>query len=147
MKLTKEVLSGATLLAFGLGSGILASGYVMGTVNRMGPGLFPTALSVVISVIGLVVLGKGILTYTSDEAMELPRLKPVLFIALALLAFGWTLPKFGLFPAIAVMTLIGRIPDDEGSWLESLGMVLALWALCYVVFIHLLQLRLPLVTY
>src|SRR5690606_1024376 len=99
---------------------LISSNYAMGTVVRMGPGYFPTALGILIAGLGLAVTVKAVLSPGSSEPVELPRLRPVFFVSAAVLVFGLILPKVGLFPSIVALVLMGRLADREGNWAETL---------------------------
>ena len=56
MKITKSLLAGIILFAFGLAFFIFSQSYQMGSVALMGPGYFPRFISASLMVIGLITI-------------------------------------------------------------------------------------------
>src|SRR5262249_2085159 len=74
-----------------------------GGASRMGPGFFPTILSCIIAGIGAIV---GLRSLTIEgPPLEPVRLRPLLFILVAILAFGYLIEQVGLAITTAALTI------------------------------------------
>ncbi len=134
-----DVIGG--LITLGLAAGVLAesSSYARGTLLRMGPGYFPIALGVLLLGLGALLTVRGFLR--PGETIAMPRLRPVVFIAAAVSLFAYTLPAFGLAPAILLLVGVsaGASPVRRPFVIALLAVGLSLFA--YVVFVRLLSLH------
>ena len=142
--ITKDLLSGALFIFFGLGTAIVASGYKLGNAMRIGPGTFPIILGVIVALIGLAVLLRAIREPGSSETIVSWELKPLLFIVLAIVAFSITIGTLGLIPAIIAVVIVGHFASREASLPELACMAVVLCAIATGIFIYGLNLPIPL---
>lgn len=142
--ITKDLLSGAMFIFFGIGTTIVASGYKLGNAMRIGPGTFPIMLGVVVALIGLAVLVKAIRDPGSSETIVSWELKPLLFIVLSTVAFSVTIGTLGLIPAIIAVVVVGHFASREASLIELVCIAAVLCALATGIFIYGLNLPIPL---
>jgi len=101
--MTKGFLSGAMYAAIGAFAVYFASGYRFGSLARMGPGYFPTALGVLLIAVGVICMARAI--YQGDVAVEGIAWRPLALIFAATFGFGVLLPLLGL--PLALLYLIG----------------------------------------
>jgi hypothetical protein len=144
MRLTKDHLAGLLFLFFGLGAIIVAQGYSIGTLARMGSGYFPTMIGGLISLLGFIVLVRAIIKPESSEPMATIELRPMLFISAAIITFGILVDQFGIIPALASLIIIGRFAGREGTAIEVAMMVLVLTGVVIAIFVYGLNIRLNL---
>mgnify|MGYP001062215758 CR=1 FL=1 len=142
--ITKDVLSGAMFIVFGLGTTIVALGYKLGNAMRIGPGTFPIILGLIVALIGLAVLVRGIRERSSSETIVSWELKPLLFIVLAIVAFSLVIGTLGLIPAIVAVVFVGHFASREASLLELACMAVVLCVIATGIFIYGLNLPIPL---
>lgn len=135
VRVTKDLLAGAMFMVFGLGGAVIATGYGMGTAARMGPGYFPVALGMVIALLGAVMSVKALLNPDSSEPIEAGKLRPILFISLAILAFGLLIDGRGLIAAVVALVVIARFAGREGSALEVLAITALLTVIATAIFV------------
>ena len=141
-----DILAGLIFVAFGLAFGITSLSYELGTPLRMGPGYFPLALGGILVLLGLLIMGKGFISGSGAEERlgSIPWRALVLIVA-AVLFFGLTVRGLGLVPATAVTALLTALASSRTGILAAVAIAAGLTALCVLVFVLALQLRLPLV--
>jgi hypothetical protein len=111
-------------------------GYAFGTATKMGPGYLPTVLSWALVLIGAFLSLRALAL--EGPSIEASLIRPQVFILLAIIVFGLLIERFGLAPAIVVVTLIAALASREMRWREALLVAVGLAALCVGLFIYLL---------
>lgn len=124
----RDIIAGAALIVIGVCTAIYTlTSLKLGTTTRMGPGMFPTALCVLLVIFGIIVLVPAL-----SRAGEMPRIDkaPLAAILLSILAFALMVRPFGVVPAVIVMTAISSRADSKLSLLGTaiLAALLALLA-------------------
>ena len=117
----------AALVVVGLGAGylIIAIGYPMGTVVRMGAGFFPVALGVLLT---------GLSRRAEKTAVEL-RLRPFVMILGGILAWALLVDRIGFLPATAILVLSCALVERETTWRSALMLTAGLCAFGWLIFI------------
>lgn len=132
----KDYYGGALMIFIGLWAAIQGRTYAIGTLSRMGPGFFPTALGVILTLLGIAIAVSA--RRVPKDAPEEPPLAPEwrgwFCIISSVIAFI-VLAKWGGFvPATFAITFISALGDREntvkGAFLLSASMVV----ICVVVF-------------
>lgn len=143
MKLdTRETASGLFSIAFGLLVIVESTSYTVGNLLRMGPGYFPLMLGIAITAIGIVILIKAV---GARNTIEKIQWRPLIFIALGLIAFGLSIQTLGVFFATTALVVAARLSEKSLSWMNTLILALCLNVMVYVVFIY--GLSIPLKTF
>ena len=130
----KDFLAGLLLLAVGAGGFLMALDYPFGSALRMGPGYFPRVLAGILMVFGIFVLIRGILT--SEKVRGRWGWKPLAFIVVSLVAFGYVMEHFGLIPALVVMFFIAAMGGHEFRWKEVAILTVVMSAFAVGVFVY-----------
>ena len=137
-----DIVGGALLILFGAAvTYISVTYYPMGTPGRMGPGMFPAGLGVVLAVLGLLL---------ALQALRRPGRKPdirvfsPLFILGGIAAFAAIIKPFGLIPAIVAILVITSLADLKIRPVSLAISCLGLSLLAPFVFVFLLGLQIPL---
>jgi hypothetical protein len=138
----KDVLAGLLLLTLGGIGFYMALDYPFGSALRMGPGYFPPVLSTILMAFGLFVLARGIVR--AERVAGRWGWKPLAFIVVGLIVFGFTMDRFGLVPALAAMFLIAAFGGHEFRLIEVAILATLMTIFSVVVFVHLLGLPYPL---
>jgi hypothetical protein len=87
----------------------------------------------------------GIGCFTGTLAFSIaPGWRPLGLVHAGLAMFGLLLEVFGLMAAMTACILIAALAEPRNSVKGVLGMVLFLCVLCWAVFIHYLEIRVPL---
>lgn len=133
-------------LAFSIGG----ARYDVGSALRMGPGYVPLLLGGILTVLGLVIVALGFLggdeqarALADQERRPIPWVPAALLLA-GVLFFGATVRGLGLAPALFVTTFLAALAGHRTGVVRALVTAAGLTVLCLVVFVSLLQLRLPL---
>lgn len=150
-----DFVSGLVFLAISVAFGILAAGYGFGTALRLGAGVFPLAVSVLLAIIGIALVLQSMQSARSSSLTDAPRkdgqpilasdIRSLLFIALSLLFGAWTLRRFGLAIAVPGTVLIASLASREFRLIPALILALALTAFTYTIFVAGIGVRLPLI--
>lgn len=138
-----DIVGGILLILFG-GAVTYTSVtfYPMGTASRMGPGMFPAGLGVVLAVLGLLL---------ALQALRKPGDKPdirifsPLFVLGGIAAFAALIGPFGLIPAIVAILVISSLADLKIRPVSLVLSCIGLSLLAPFVFVFLLGLQIPLI--
>ncbi len=128
-------------VAFGLFFLLAARNYEMGTATRMGPAYFPTILGGLIAVLGCIVLIRS-LVVTGKKVPSI-SLRPLFFITISLVLFGYLLRQIGLAPALGLLVFASAYVGHEFKLKEVLFLSVALVILSVLVFVTGLGLPFP----
>jgi len=140
----KDLLAGAVFAGFGLAFAITSTTYDIGTPLRMGPGFFPLVLGGILVVLGVSIAVKGVVAGEGGDVGPVPWRALVLLVA-AILFFGFTVRDLGLVPALFVTVLLAGLAGRSARVIPAVVIAVSLTALSVLIFVVLLQLRLPLV--
>ena len=140
----KDLLAGAVFAGFGLAFAITSTTYDIGTPLRMGPGFFPLVLGGILVVLGVSIAVKGLVAGEDGDVGPVPWRALVLLVA-AILFFGFTVRDLGLAPALFVSVLLAALAGRGVRIVPAVVIAAGLTALSVLIFVVLLQLRLPLV--
>ena len=140
----KDFLGGLLMLLLGMGTAYQAQFYNIGTLRRMGPGFVPTALGLLLAVIGAAI----ILTTWRAEPVIAERRRPEwrgwICICAGIAAFCLIGGTFGLLPATTALVFIAALGDRDNSILAALTLAAVIDVACVVIFWWALQLQFPL---
>jgi hypothetical protein len=148
----KDFYSGLMFTIVGVAFAWGASTYTIGNGARMGPGYFPLVLGVLLTILGIAITFKSLVTETEDgDKVGKFAWKPLFFIIAANLVFGACiggLPSIGLKPlglivGIYLLTYIASHAGDEHKFKEVAVLATILALMSYVAFILLLKLQFP----
>ncbi|MDM9628009.1 tripartite tricarboxylate transporter TctB family protein [Rhizobium sp. S152] len=104
-----------------------------GTSFQMGPGYFPIALSIILILIGVGMLGQSVVMSNDfDEEASAPNWKACVLVVLGPVFFGLALFGLGLAPTVFIMTVVVATASRYARWTHSIALGLFL-ALCSVV--------------
>ena len=138
----RDAALGLIFVLIGMAFAIGSRSAEIGTAFRMGPGYFPLLLSFVLMLLGAIIIAgsfKGI-----NEPFVIVPWRGLLLVLAAPVAFGLTVRKLGLAPAI-ILTVILSVYASRRSKLRLVGaMAIGLTLFCLAVFSYGLRLPLPL---
>ena len=104
-----DLVAGGIFVALGLAFAIGARGYELGSAFRMGPGYVPLVLGGVLTLLGMVVIGAGVLRWrASDKTPTESHHGAVPWRAIALLTAAVFVFGAGVF---YILRLCGKSPD------------------------------------
>lgn len=147
-KRRRDYIGGILLFLFGSVATVQGASYSVGSLTQMGPGFFPVALGVLLTLCGVALL---IATTVSSPSEQKEQLRPEWaawgYILGGIAAFV-VLGKYGgLVPATFALVFISALADHQNTLRSALTLSLAMVSLTVVVFWWALQLQFPLFTW
>lgn len=152
VKHRQNFVFGLSCMLLGVVFALGARGYSIGSSARMGAGFFPFYISCLLIVLGAWIsatsLGRD---HQSDGNIGKLYFRPVIFILGANLLFGILLvglpnvglPSMGLLVSAFATVIVAAMAGREFIWREALILASVLTASCYVLFVVMLKLNLP----
>jgi hypothetical protein len=141
VKSPQDLGAGQVFMLIGLAGLYFGSELAFGTAARMGPGYFPTLLSILILAIGIVV-GLRALT-VEGPPVEPVQLRPIAFVVAAILIFGVLIEFVGLALTAVLLTLLAAFARRDVKLAETLLLGAGLAIFAVTVFVYLLGQPLP----
>ena len=137
-----DLVAGVAFMVIALGFGVGSLGYAQGTFFRMGPGMFPLIVSVVLFAIG------GAIVLRSFATQGAP-FGPVSFRALVLvlgapIVFMLTIDRLGLLPASVLVVGMGAYASRTMTLKRAVLAVVGLVSMILVIFSWALNMYQPL---
>ena len=145
MEKPRDVVGGVAVMAIGAGFLLFGQELEMGTSFRMGPGYFPTILSIVMIGLGAGITVQALRELSQENSFGLIPWRGLVLIIGAPLVFAATLLGFGLAPAVLMVVFATAWASRYASLRGSLPLSIGLSAFCALLFIRLLGLPLPLI--
>lgn len=140
----KDFWAGVMFMAFGLFFAGFGTQYSIGTAIRIGPGYFPTALGVIVILLGTVILVGGLSAKATAEKVDKLNWPTLLLILGPIVLFGLLLKPLGLIVSLLILIAISSYASHEFSWKATLINAAVLILICVVVFVWGLKLEFPL---
>jgi len=141
VKSPQDFGAGLVFLAIGIAGLYFGRELAFGTSARMGPGYFPTLLSILIIVIGLVLGLQGVTV--EGPPIERVQLRPISFIIAAILIFGFLIDSVGLALTAVALTVFASYARHDVKPLESIVLGVGLALFTVLVFVYVLGQALP----
>ncbi len=130
--LTKDFLSGAMFIVFGLTALYFGEKLAVGTAVRMGPGYVPRMLSYILLGLGGLIIVFSL--FSPGEAVERLKWKPITLVTIGIVCFALLFERAGLLPALVALILISSAGGEEFKLKEVIGNMIVLAILCTIVF-------------
>ena len=131
---TADVLACLLIACFGIAVIILGFGYRMGTLTRMGPGFFAVATG---AFLVMLAVASALEASRMEEVHPVFKLRPVLFVCLAILVWTMTVESLGIIPSTIALVGISSLSRSPFRPLSLLVLAAGLCLLGYFVFIEL----------
>lgn len=127
----RDIVSGLGLTLTGSAAALYAlSEYNIGTFSRMGPGMMPVSLGIILAVFGLVIAIPAL--SRRGEAAQL-KLRPIVVMSISILSFALMIEKVGIVPAVFFTTVIATFSETQVPFAKALmlgaGMTLLTWSI------------------
>lgn len=116
--------------------------YPMGSIARMGPGMFPAGLGGILAVLGFALVVQSL--RRPGERPDLRIFSPI-FVLSSVAAFAVIMPYFGLIPAIVAVCVISSLAELKFRAVSVAMLAATMTVLCALVFRIGLSLPIPLV--
>ncbi len=105
-----------------------------GSPAKMGPGFFPTILSLLILGVGLV---NVVMALAIDgEPIERPHWRPLTFVCVAMMVFGFTVDYIGLALSAALLTFLAAGARSDTNWRETVVLAVVLAFFSVLLFVY-----------
>ncbi len=139
----KDFWTGIIYVSVGVLAFVISRDYPMGTALKMGPGYFPTILSILLVVVGTIALVRSFLkpgTPVGDFAV-----RGLLLVVFSTALFGLLLRKAGMVIALPLLVLTSAYASREFRWRQSVLLAAGLTVFCALIFLKGLGVPIPLV--
>ena len=137
----KDFWTGLIYIFFGSSALIIARDYPMGTAIKMGPSYFPTVLSGLIIIIGIISLVRSFLK--TGTPIGRFTFKGLALVVVSTVLFGLIVRGAGLVIALPLLVIVSAFASKDFRWVPSLLMAAGLTLFCIAVFLKGLGIPLP----
>lgn len=128
----KDFWTGVIYIAFGFVAVIISRDYGMGTAVKMGPAYFPTILSVLLILIGVISLVRSFIKKGSPVGAF--ALKGLVLVIASIILFGFIVRGAGLIIALPVLVIVSSYASSRFRWQYSLFLAAGLTVFCILIF-------------
>jgi hypothetical protein len=136
MERPRDVAGGLVVMAIGAGFFLFGRELELGTSFRMGPGYFPTVLSLLMIGLGAAMTVLAWRAPHQEGAFGHVPWRGVLLVAGATIFFGFALRGLGLAPVLVLVVLATAWASRYASWRSSVPLALGLAAFCVFLFVR-----------
>lgn len=134
----KDILAGLMFVVIGMLGFGFSFRFDFGSTAHPGPGFFPSVISVLLVMIGLVVTVSG--TLRAAETIPKFVMRPFLLISLAVVLFALSVERFGLMPAVFMTAVVASFAKSRYGTASRILNAAALAVASAVLFVGLLNL-------
>ena len=138
----RDFWSGVLFVVIGLAAVIIARDYPMGSVVKMGPAYFPTALGWVLTGIGAVAILRSFIRI--GEPIRGFAVKQLALIVIPTAVFGMLIRPGGLIVATIVLVLVSAYASSKFRLGPALALAIGMAAFSALVFVKALGVPIPL---
>jgi putative Ca2+/H+ antiporter (TMEM165/GDT1 family) len=149
----RDFYAGGLMLLIGLGIALKGTSYRPGTLMHMGPGFFPTALGVILAILGIVIAATALSpsAESSEHGESILPEKPewwawfcILMSPVGFIAFG---SQFGMIPGTFACVFIAALGDRQSTWKSTIILATVVTIFGVSLFSYLLQVPMPILTW
>jgi len=137
----KDFWTGFIYIFVGSAALIISRDYDMGTAVKMGPAYFPTLLSGLLMVIGIISVLRSF--FKSGSPIGVVAWKGLVLIVASTLLFGMIVRGAGLLLALPVLVIVSASASARFSWKTSLAEAVGITVFCIIIFLKGLGVPLP----
>ena len=127
---TRDLIGGIALIAIGVFAALHARQYELGELQRMGPGYFPTALGIILAVLGVLVAVPALFREGTSIKIEW---KSLLWVMVSILVFAVLLNHLGMI-FTSVLAVIASSMASDIKWKARLILSGCIAAITYLIF-------------
>jgi len=143
----RDFYAGGLMVLLGLGIALKGTSYRAGTLMHMGPGFLPTALGVLLVLLGITIAAAGMSSSTDQEDQNLLPAEPqwwawfcILMSPICFIFFG---RYFGMIPATFSCVFIAALGDKNATWLGTFILATVITIFGVALFSYFLQVPMP----
>jgi hypothetical protein len=146
----RDLYAGGLMILFGLVAAVKGPTYRLGTLMHMGPGFMPTALGIILILLGILIAAGSMATPAGEDERILPQhpqwwgwfcilAGPVLFMIFG--SYG------GLMPAIFACVFVSALGDRTTTLKGAFILATIVTAFGILLFSYLLQVPMPILAW
>lgn len=139
----KDFWSGIVFIFFGLAAVVIGQDYELGTAGRMGPAYFPTALGILLSLVGAGTVLRSF--FRKGEPIGRLYWKELALVLVAVLLFGFLVREAGLLLATVLLVMIASFAGSQFKLAKAVPLAIGVALFCGGLFVKLLGLPMPLI--
>jgi len=139
----KDFYTGILFMLFGGAFTWGATRYALGTAAKMGPGYFPFILGGLLTVLGVIIFTRSLLSASEDSRVGRFAVKASVLMFGSIAAFALLLRTAGLVVSIFAIILISSLASYESRFKETLISAIVLCAASLAMFVYGLNLQIP----
>jgi hypothetical protein len=147
----RDFYAGGLMILLGLGVALKGSTYRAGTLMHMGPGFLPTALGVILVLVGIAIAAVALAPAESGEDQRIlpehPQWWAWLCILLSPVFFIFFGRYFGMAPATFMCVFIAAQGDKNSTLLSSIVLSTIVTVFGVTLFSYFLQVPMPIFTW
>ena len=143
LRKNKDFWAGMMLIGIGAAAMFIARDYRFGSASRMGPGFFPTLLSMILIAFGGGIMAVGL--RSGEKIQGSLSLRALVLLPLSLVLFGILMEVAGFIPALVALAFVAAASGREFKFVEVLLMTALLTLASVALFIWGLGLPYPLI--
>lgn len=146
----RDFYAGGLLILFGLVAALKGPDYGPGTLMHMGPGFMPTALGVILILLGIAIAGASLASPDGVDEKILPAHPQwfawgcILAGPLMFIVFG---SYFGMFPGTFMCIFVSALGDKTQTYKSALVLAAVVGVAGTLLFSYLLQVPMPILTW
>jgi len=143
LRKNKDFWAGLMLIGIGAAAMFIARDYRFGSASRMGPGFFPTLLSMILIAFGGGIMAVGL--RSGEKIRGRVSLRALVLLPLSQVLFGILMEVAGFIPALVALAFLSAASGREFKFVEVLLMTALLTVASTALFIWGLGLPYPLI--
>jgi hypothetical protein len=129
----QDVIAGLLLIVLGAAAAYHSyHSFPIGTVSRMGPGMFPMWLGITLVVLGALIT---LPAFFRAGSIPIPEKRPTFFVLASVLAFALTVEVIGLVPSIFLLTGFAVLADKKLGILGTIVLASCLSLMAWLIFL------------
>ncbi len=136
---TGDIIGGVLIILIGIFAVIYSQRYDLGRLEQIGPGFFPTAIGIVLIILGVFITIPALFRYGPEVKVNW---KGSFWILLSIFVFALTLNRLGL-PLATILTVLAATSASTLKWRSRIYVGISLAVITYAVFILGLGLIIP----
>jgi hypothetical protein len=143
LRKNKDFWAGMMLIGIGAAAMFIARDYRFGSASRMGPGFFPTVLSLILIAFGGGIMAAGL--RSGEKIQGNVSLRALVLLPASLILFGVLMEVAGFIPALGALVFLSAASGREFAFGEVSLMTALLTVASVALFIWGLGLPYPLI--
>lgn len=134
-----DIVGGLLIVGVGIFAILHAQQYDLGSLQRMGPGFFPTAIGILLIVLGAFITLPALLR--AGPSIQI-NWRGGFWVLLSIFSFAFSLDYLGL-PLAAILAVLAATGASTLPWLKRLILGAAVAVITYLIFILGLGMNMP----